>query len=313
MKKTIALLILGLVLVLAVCAAPSTKFTKYGNIFKSGEYTMKGTSYSLSASGTKTGTGSPLLVAEHAGQYYMEVTSDGEFMRVLVKDGTFNLISDSEKTIMTLTSDGDDDVTEFPDSYDVASSGKAYLDGKYCTYEKTYDEDGILSTYWYNGNDLYAIQSTESIIYIDSISQKADASLFVLPSDYTVMDFASLFSDWGTSDDSGYWGDFSASDDSDWSSAFGDIDWDSIFSGWDYDDSAHFYAFAILMGLDSTQAAAFEDAMIAFYDIYWADLNEYYDISTNRYDLKGQKLADILYLDKDTEKQLQNLINKFKK
>ena len=67
------------------------------------------------------------------------------------------------------------------------------------------------------------------------------------------------------------------------------------------------------MGLNSTQATAFEDAMIAFYDIYWADLNEYYDISTNRYDLKGRKLSDILYLDKDTEKQLQNLINKFKK
>ena len=44
MKKTFALIIIGLVLVMAVCAATSTKFTKYGNIFKSGEYVLKGTS-----------------------------------------------------------------------------------------------------------------------------------------------------------------------------------------------------------------------------------------------------------------------------
>ena len=312
MKKTFALIIIGLVLVTAVCAATSTKFTKYGNIFKSGEYELKGTCYSLSSSGTKTGTGSPLLVAEHAGQYYMEATEGGESMRVLIQDGNISFISDAEKSIMTMTSDGDEDVTEFPTSYDIQSSGKANLDGKTYNYEKAKEADGTLTTYWYNGNDLYAIQSSGTIIYIDSISQKPDASLFRLPSGYTTMDLSSLFSDWGSSDDSS-WGDWGSYDygysDTDWSSAFGDYDWSSL---WDYNDTPDYYAFGVLMGLNNTQAQEFNQAMKAMEDIYWASLNEYYN-DNNMYDLKGQKLADVLYLDKDTEKQIQNLINKFKK
>ena len=321
MKKTFALIIIGLVLVMAVCAATSTKFTKYGNIFKSGEYVLKGTSYSMSASGTKTGTGSPLLVAEHAGQYYMEATEGGESMRALIQDGKIYFISDAEKSIMTMTSDGNDDVTEFPTSYEVQSSGKANLDGKSYNYEKAKETDGTLTTYWYNGNDLYAIQSSGTIIYIDSISQKPDASLFKLPTGYTTMDLSSLFSDWGSSDDS--WGDWGSSDDyssgdysysdDDWSAALAGIDWENLFGDWDFDYGPHYYAFGILMGLNSTQAKAFDDAMSAFNDVSWDTLNDYYDSSSDKYDLKGQRLSGILQIDNDTMKMIQNLTDRFKK
>ena len=77
MKKILAIILVALLAASCVFAATSTKFTKYGNIFKSGEYTLRGTTYMVTSSGTKTGTGSPLVVAEHKGSYYMEVTSDG--------------------------------------------------------------------------------------------------------------------------------------------------------------------------------------------------------------------------------------------
>ena len=228
MKKAFALLVIGLVLITAVCAATSTKYTKYGNIFKSGEFTLKGTSYSLGSNGTKTGTGSPLTVSMHAGQYYMDATTNGESMRVLIQNGVCNIISDSEKSIMTMPTDETDDMINFPAAYDVFSSGRANLDGKTYNFEKAKEDDGALTTYWYNGNDLFAIQSADTIVYVDSISQKADASLFVLPSGYQVMDLSSLFGDWGSSDSySGYdYGsyDYDASD-YDWSSTMSDIDW----------------------------------------------------------------------------------------
>ena len=315
MKKAFALLVIGLVLITAVCAATSTKYTKYGNIFKSGEFTLKGTSYSLGSNGTKTGTGSPLTVSMHAGQYYMDATTNGESMRVLIQNGVCNIISDSEKSIMTMPTDETDDMINFPAAYDVFSSGRANLDGKTYNFEKAKEDDGALTTYWYNGNDLFAIQSADTIVYVDSISQKADASLFVLPSGYQVMDLSSLFGDWGADSYSGYdYGsyDYDASD-YDWSSTMSDIDWDGLFSGWYFDDEPHYYAFGILMGLNSTQAKSFEDYMTTFSEISWSSLNDYYDSATDKYDLKGQRLSGILAVDNDTMKKIQNLVDRFKK
>lgn len=319
MKKAFALLVIGLVLITAVCAATSTKYTKYGNIFKSGEFTLKGTSYSLGPGGTKTGTGSPLTVAMHAGQYYMDATMEGESMRVLIQNGEFNIINDKEKSIMTMSTgetDETDDTINFPAAYEVFSSGRANLDGKTYNFEKAKEDDSSLTTYWYNGNDLFAIQSSDTIIYVDSISQKADASLFTLPAGYQVMDLSSLFGDWGSSDSySGYdYGsyDYDASD-YDWSSTMSDIDWDGLFSGWYFDDEPHYYAFGILMGLNSTQAKSFEDYMTTFSEISWSSLNDYYDSATDKYDLKGQRLSGILAVDNDTMKKIQNLVDRFKK
>ena len=59
MKRTLAIILVVVLVASCAFAATSTKFTKYGNIFKSHEYTLKGTSYEMGSNGSKTGTGSP--------------------------------------------------------------------------------------------------------------------------------------------------------------------------------------------------------------------------------------------------------------
>ena len=241
MKKRIALILLGLILATALFAATSTRFTKYGNIFKSGEFLLKSTTYELDSRGAKVGNPSPVTVAEHAGSYYMEATENGETFKVLIKDGKMNMISDADKSIMVMSMDDmdDSDTIDMPETVDVLSSGNDKLDGKTYYYEKAKAPDGTVSTYWYNGNDLYAIQSVDSIMYINSLTQKPDASLFEVPSGYEVMDMSALFSmfgDMGTDDYSS-----SSGDDYDWEAALAGIDWSALLgdsSSWDSDYSS---------------------------------------------------------------------------
>ena len=323
MKKTLTLILVALLVASCAFAATSTKFTKYANIFKSHEYTLKGTTYALSSSGTKTGAGSPLVVAEHAGSYYMEATSEGESYKIIVEEGKMHMISDSEKLIMSMTyEEGDDDIITFPETFDVYTSGNGTLDGKSYYYETMKEADGTVSTYWYNGNNLYAIKNADSIVYITSVEQKADASLFKIPTDYEVMDLTdlmSLFGDWSDTDDYSSWYTDTGSSWDNWDSYTGDgWTYDSSDSSWwddydwDYDDEPHYYDFGILMGLNDRQASEFNKAMLAMEEIYWGTLNEYYT-DNYTYDLKGQTLGDVLYMNKETVDQIQKLVNLFKK
>ena len=323
MKKTLAIILVAVLVASCAFAATSTKFTKYGNIFKSHEYTLKGTSYEMGSNGSKTGTGSPVYVSEHAGSYYMEVSAEGESMRILIMDGKYYLISDSDKSVISMAyEEGDDDIMTFPSSYEVLGSGNGKLDGKSYYYENAKDADGIISTYWYNGNDLFAIQSVDSIIYIESVSQKADASKFAVPQGYDVIDMsdlASLFSGLGDDDYSNWYSDSSSSSWDNWDSYTGDgWTYDSSSSNWwddydwDYDDEPHYYDFGILMGLNDKQASEFNKAMLAMEEISWGTLNEYYT-DNYTYDLKGQKLGDVLYMNDETLAMIQKLVNMFKK
>ncbi len=321
MKKTLAIILTALLVASCVFAATSTKFTKYGNIFKSGEYTLKGTSYGFDSKGNKTGTGSPIVVAEHAGSYYVEAYSEGESFKVLMQDGKYYMISDADKLVMIMPyEEGDEaEYMSFPASYDVQSSGNAKLDGKNYYYEKTKETDGTISTYWYNGSDLYAIQTAESIVYITSVTTNADASLFKLPTNYEVMDMsdlASLFGDFSSDD---WYSDDSSSSWDNWDSYTGDgWTYDSSSSNWwddydwDYDDEPHYYDFGKLMGLNDKQASEFNKAMLAMEEISWGTLNEYYT-DNYTYDLKGQKLGDVLYMNDETLAMIQKLVNMFKK
>lgn len=323
MKRTLAIILVAILAAFCVFAATSTKFTKYGNIFKSGEYTLKGTSYMVTESGNKTGTGNPVVVAEHAGDYYLETSDSNETIRILIQKDAYYMISDSDKTIISMTyEEGDDeDLVKFPVTYEVQSSGNAKLDGKSYYYEKTKETDGTISTYWYNGSTLYAIQNAESIIYITSVEQKVDASLFTLPTGYDVMDLTDLFGSLFSMDSSDDYSDWysSGSGWDNWDSYTGDgWTYDSSSSNWwddydwDYDDEPHYYDFGKLMGLNDKQASEFNKAMLAMEEISWGTLNEYYT-DNYTYDLKGQKLGDVLYMNDETLALIQKLVNMFKK
>ena len=320
MKKILAIILVALLAASCVFAATSTKFTKYGNIFKSGEYTLRGTTYMVTSSGTKTGTGSPLVVAEHKGSYYMEVTSDGESVRILIMDNVYYLISDTEKMIISMAYEPEDeeDLMKYPVSYDVQSSGNAKLDGKTCYYEKTKESDGSISTYWYDGNNLYAIQSSDAIVYITSVEQKADTSLFTLPTGYDVMDLtdlSGLFGDWDDTDDYSDW----------YSGGSGWDNWDSYSGdGWTYDSSdsdywwdddtdysPNYYSLGRYLGLTDSQAEEFSTAMYAIRYMDWGTLNSY--ATNGTFDFKGQKLEDVAYLAGYEMTAIKKLIEGFKK
>ena len=327
MKKRIALILLGLILATALFAATSTRFAKYGNIFKSGEFMLKATMYELDDRGSKVGKGYPLVVAEHAGAYYMEMTEDGQNIKFLIKDGKLNMISDSEKSVMVMGSDSmeEDDMVILPDSIDIVVNSNGTLDGKSYYYEKAYDPEWALVTYWYNGNDLYAIQSDDSIMYIDSLTQKPDASLFELPSGYEVMDMNSLFSmfgDMGTDDYSS-----SSGDDYDWEAALAGVDWSALLgdsSSWDSDYSSddswwdddtdyspNYYCLGTYLGLTDSQAEEFSTAMYAIAYMNWGTLNTY--ATNGTFDFKGQKLEDVAYLAGYEMTALRKLVEGFKK
>ncbi len=329
MKKTLFLIIIALLVVGTLFAATSTKFNKYANIFKSGEYTVKGSMYTLTSSGTKTGSPAPVTIAMHAGQYYMDVAADGENVKMILKDGKLYVIADSEKMVMVLPGDDEeaDSMLKIPATFDYSKSGNGRIDGKSLYYETLNDSNTTEQTYWYNGSDLYAIQmkdgESDSAIFIDSITQSVDSSLFNIPSNYEVMDLSEMAS-WFSGLDTSSSYDASSSSDSDWMAALEGIDWNTMFSdsdwssnsdgwdSWDYDDEPHYYAFGILMGLSNAQASAFEDMMYSFSTIEWDELNNYYDSDSNKYDLKGTSLTDAAYIGSYDLDYIKKLINKFK-
>ncbi len=263
----------------------------------------------------------------HAGQYYMDITADGENVKMILKDGKLYVIADSEKMVMVLPGDDEEaeSMVQIPSAFDYSKSGNGRLDGKSLYYETLSGVTAVEETYWYNGSDLYAIQMKEaeadSAIFIDSIAQRVDSSLFNIPSNYEVMDLSDMgswFNDLDTSSS------YDSSSDSDWMAALEGVDWNSLFtdsdwssdsddwSSWDYDDEPHYYAFGILMGLSNAQASAFEDIMYAFSTIEWDELNNYYDSDSNKYDLKGTSLTDAAYIGSYDLDYIKKLINKFK-
>ena len=317
MKKTLAIILTALLVASCVFAATSSKFTKYGNIFKSGEYTLKGTSYGFDSKGNKTGTGSPIVVAEHAGSYYVEAYSEGESFKVLMQDGKYYMISDADKLVMVMPyEEGDEnEYMSFPASYDVQSSGNAKLDGKNYYYEKTKETDGTISTYWYNGSDLYAIATAESIVYITSVTSKADASLFKLPTNYEVMDLSDLSSLFGDFSADDWYSDDSSSSWDNWDSYTGD-GWtydSSDYSWWDDDTdySPNYYALGQYFGLTAAQAEEFSEAMYAIQYMDWGTLNTY--VSNGKFDFKGKSIEQITDLASYELTAIKKLMQGFKK
>ena len=330
MKKLIAILLVLFIAVGIAFAALSTKYQKYLDILKTGEYTIKGSYYGIDENGKKAATSSPMIIAGHEGNLFIQSEEGGAVLKILVKNEIIHMIDDEGKTVITMAGESDDPGSEYNilpmENPYVTSSGNGKLDGKSLYYEKFPDENYDENTLWFNGNTLYALQTPTSYLYFDSFSDKADASLFVIPEGYEVLDLMSLFSSMLTEDEDTTSAAASSDDEIDWEALLGDIDWSALFSddsdwGSDWDDDedwgwgyeCRYYEFGILMGLNQEQAQAFNQAMVAMDCISWSFLEEYYSEDTGKYSLDTSKLGDILWMDDSDIGAINNLINKFKK
>ncbi len=326
MKKTIALLIVLVLCAGLAFAATSTRYQKYLNIFKKGEYTIKGRSYQLDDNGQMSQDSNPVVIAASGRNFYVEAAEDGIVLRFIVKDGVMNMIDDENKSIMAMEAEEDEQYNILPlESPEITSSGNGKLNNKNLYYEKYRDEYYDEYTMWFDGNNLYALQSPTSVVVFDSFSEKADASLFVLPAGYETVDLMTMFANMfsfaddtpaetaaGTSSDEEF----------DWTALLEGIDWGSLFSddsdgsdwSWDDDDDweyePQYQALGMLFGLTEDQARDFMITITTVENLYWYSLNQYYNTETGRYDLT---VKDLDWLAPSEIEAIEKLTGIFKK
>ena len=195
MKKTLLLIIVVLICASFVFAATSTKFTKYGNIFKTGDFTIKGINSPINAQGNREGDSLPVTIALKNGEYLMESIVDGYKAGVLFKnDGKLYMFDEKEKMAMIMPISSET-MLQFPPVFVYTKNGNGKFDGKNLYYEALIEGDKQ-TIYWYSGNDIYAIQEKgpeeNYAIFISSITPKADSSLFAIPQGYELLDMNDL-------------------------------------------------------------------------------------------------------------------------
>ena len=197
MKKALLTIFIVLICAAVAFAATSTKFEKYGKIFKTGVFTINGTNCQINASGNREGDSVPVTIAMKNGEYVMESTVDGYKAGVLFKnDGNLYMYDGKEKMAMIMPL-GSESMLQFPPVFVYTKSGNGKFDGKNLYYE-TLIEGDKQTIYWYSGNDIYAIQEKSPeenyAIFVSSITDKADASLFEIPAGYEVLSMQDLMS-----------------------------------------------------------------------------------------------------------------------
>ena len=195
MKKALLLILVVLLCAGFVFAATSTKFTKYGNIFKTGEFTIKGINSQINDSGNREGDSLPVTIALKNGEYLMESIVDGYKAGVLFKnDGKLYMFDEKEKMAMIMPISSET-MLQFPPVFVYTKNGNGKFDGKNLYYETLVEGDKQI-IYWYSGNDIYAIQEIgpeeNYAIFISSITPKADSSLFAIPQGYEILDMNDL-------------------------------------------------------------------------------------------------------------------------
>ncbi len=326
MKKTIALLIVLVLCAGLAFAATSTRYQKYLNIFKKGEYTIKGRSYQLDDNGQMSKDSNPVVIAASGRNFYVEAAEDGIVLRFIVKDGVMNMIDDENKSIMAMEAEEDEQYNILPlESPEITSSGNGKLNNKNLYYEKYRDEYYDEYTMWFDGNNLYALQSPTSVVVFDSFSEKADASLFVLPAGYETVDLMTMFANmFAYADDTAAPAatETSSDDEFDWTALLEGIDWSSLFSddsdgsdwSWDDDDDweyePQYQALGMLFGLTEDQARDFMITITTVENLYWYSLNQYYNTETGRYDLT---VKDLDWLAPSAIEAIEKLTGIFKK
>ena len=135
------------------------------------------------------------------GNMYASLSSDGELMAMLKNsDGYYVLIPGEKMGFSASPDEAEDDFIEFFEDFDrdsQFSSGQMDVDGKSYYYEefKEVDEDGkpYLIRYCFDGDELvYAVDiedADQDTVKFSNVQDKVDDSVFVIPSDYSIMSF----------------------------------------------------------------------------------------------------------------------------
>ena len=171
-------------------AAASTKTLAYFNEYVSdGEYTME---MEMEVEGMPVTTTS----AVKGDMMYTKSNTGGMESSMIMKDGKQYVLDPSSKTCIVMSMDIAETSEMFAEeaaNYEVAAeTGSIDIEGVSYDYE-AFDIEGITAKYCFDGDELkYIITSMEGDEYtikITSLEKGADASLFEIPGDYTVMEY----------------------------------------------------------------------------------------------------------------------------
>lgn len=169
----------------------------YVDLMKSGKYVMH---YKITVVSNGQSTDIDTTMAINGEQIAATTTTAGVKAHMIIKEKTFYLIDDTNKTYMKFSSDTNSALSgSFKSVEDdklntagivYTGSGKDTINGKELNYEEYKTEDGTIR-YYLDGNKLYAIvaksgENTMTML-VEELSDKVDASMFEIPSGYTEM------------------------------------------------------------------------------------------------------------------------------
>jgi outer membrane lipoprotein-sorting protein len=165
---------------------------KYMDIFASEVYYMK---YSLEVDGEDMGTEVEMAINKDDMATKTEFEMDGEVFtsRIVTKGNSMYMINDETQTVMVMNMPVDAESNDYA-KYEYIGSGTGTVKGKTLPYEE-YELDSATMKYYFDGNDLYAIETKDSdtntvaLMIIHEFSTNIPADMFDIPADYEIMSF----------------------------------------------------------------------------------------------------------------------------
>ena len=128
------------------------------------------------------------------------IESDGEIVRVVMRDEKVYVISNAERTVMVLPLDMGslfEMARVETDDMIYVGSGSAEFQGRILLFDEYTDESGSIMQFYVDGNNLAGIrflagdyESEKVDMVIVELSDNAPDEVFEIPDDYEVMDFS---------------------------------------------------------------------------------------------------------------------------
>lgn len=176
------------------------------DVVSSGSFYLDATMNGISAGQTVTDT--PVILATDGQKMYMRMSTMGIEVTIMSDGEYVYMLNDQEKTGMKAAADSmsTDDVTSTidTDGLELIDSGEEEFNGETCLFEKyTNEDDDSVVKYYFKDNALVGFHTSSgdeevSLTYVDAttvvnkLTSDVPASLFVVPSDYTITDSTEL-------------------------------------------------------------------------------------------------------------------------
>ena len=114
--------------------------------------------------------------------------------RIIKKGDTMYIVNDAEKTCMEMPASASPESSDEANYNDLTylDNGTDTIKGRTLPYEE-YDSDGATIRYYFDGKNLYAIESKDAendastVMIIEELSDKIPAGIFDIPADYAIM------------------------------------------------------------------------------------------------------------------------------